>query len=93
MTPALVSIIIIVYFAVSIGMSIIPSNGADRDIFLPQTGRHPDAIKPARFFSDFPNDRFHRQALSCSLPAAEGKSTFTISNAFTLNLPIIKYTV
>jgi hypothetical protein len=50
MTPALVSIIIIVYFAVSIGMSIIPSNGADRDIFLPQTGRHPDAIKPARFF-------------------------------------------
>jgi hypothetical protein len=58
MAPALVSITIVVYFAVPIGMSIITSKGADRDIFLPQNRQSPWCCKTGAFLSDCPNDRF-----------------------------------
>jgi hypothetical protein len=81
MSPTLVSIIIVVYFAVLIGIPIITSKGPDTNTFFTANRQSPwyrTIVSPA-------------QAQSCSLPTAGEINLRFFQNAFILNLPI-KYT-
>lgn len=92
MTPALVSIIIVVYYVVLIGTSIVAPTGVDNNTFFTANRQSPWYLAAFGMTGSF----FPISRTICSTPrlCPEPKENqpSLFSNLFTLNLPI-KYTV